>query len=129
MSNQYYIWVDHMQVPVTEEVYRAYKRSRWRENKRTRYRINVERSFEVYREAGFDVPDDELVEEIVEDSLLLEALLEALKTLTTDERALVDTLFYAEKTEREAAQILGIHPSTVHKRKMNVLSKLKKIFD
>lgn len=88
----------------------------------------MERSLDVFLADGFDIPSDEaLVDEIVEDKLLLEMLLAALAELTDDERSLIDSLFYQEKSEREIAGEIGISSIAVHKRKHKILSKLRGI--
>ena len=52
---------------------------------------------------------------------------EGIARLDTDEKALVQALFYEEMSEKEYAQVLGMSQPAVHKRKMKVLAKLKKI--
>ena len=48
---EYYITMkDGTKVPVTEEVYRAYKRPAWREHKRRIVRSEYERSLERFEE-------------------------------------------------------------------------------
>lgn len=127
MAERHIIYVNGGEVEVTEAVYRAYKRSVWNENKRARYRCDVERSLEKYLELGMDFASETLVEEIVTEQILLEALLDALKTLSDEERALINLLFYEEMTEREAAGIFNISSVAVHRRKTRILEKLKKI--
>ena len=58
---------------------------------------------------------------------MLEMLLAALAELTDDERSLIDSLFYQEKSEREIAGEIGISSIAVHKRKHKILSKLRGI--
>ena len=38
-------------------------------------------------------------------------------------------LYFLEKTEREIAALEGIYHNAVHKRKLRILSKLKKLFE
>ena len=59
-------------VPVTEEVYRAYKQSQWRESNRRRAVKERERSLEQVEEGVHIQSNEKLVEQIVEDKLLLE---------------------------------------------------------
>ena len=129
MAKEYFIRIGDQQVPVTEEVYRAFKRSAWAERKRRKVRADMERSLDVFMDDGFDIPSDEaLVDEIIEDKLLLEMLLEALAELTTDERRLIDALFYQDKSERDLAKETGIPQKTINNRKKAILKKLKKFF-
>lgn len=46
MSKQRYIWIKGVNVPVTEEVYRAYKQAEWREEKQDAVRTDRECSFD-----------------------------------------------------------------------------------
>ena len=114
-------------VPVTEEVYRVYKQSQWRESNRRRAVKERERSLEFIEEGGVHITSHEkLVEQIVEDKLLLEMLLKALETLTEDERFLIDEIYFQEKTEREVSAKLNIPKTNVHRLKEKILKKLKK---
>ena len=64
-------------MPVTEEVYREYKRPQWRETKQKKVRQMREFSLEYMTENGMEQiysDKQKLVEEIVEDNLMLEML-------------------------------------------------------
>ena len=125
MGKEYNIKLpDGMLVPVSEEVYRAYKRPQWREakKKKSKREVSLEKMDDVYT-----LSDEKLVEQIVEDKLLLEMLLKALETLTEDERFLIDEIYFHEKTERETAKILNMSHQTVHSKKNKIIKKLKKI--
>ena len=115
-------------VPVTEEVYRAYKQSQWRESNRRRAVNERERSLEQVEEGGVHITSQKkLVEQIVEEKLLLEMLLKALETLTEDERFLIDEIYFQEKTIREVASEVNIPFQTVHSKRNKIIEKLKKI--
>lgn len=130
MAKEYFIRIGDQEVPVTEEVYRAFKRPAWTERKRREVRTDMERSLDVFLDDGFDIPsNDTLVEEIVEDKLLLDMLLAALAELTADERNLIDALYYQEKSEREVSKETGVPHPTIHSRKVSVLQKLKKLLE
>jgi len=133
MAKDYYIVVDGEKVPVSEEVYRAFKRPVWAEKKRRqREQENgtTPLSLDSLTEAGFDVPTgDALIDEIVEDKLLLDMLLKALAELTDDERGLIDALFFKEQAERDLAKETGIPRKTIAYRKMKVLDKLRKLIE
>lgn len=131
MSKQRNIWIKGANVPVTEEVYRAYKQAEWREGKQNAVRADRECSFDFMLEHDFDgqaVTDQALVDEIVEDKLLLEMLLTALAELTADERGLIDALFYKEMSERDLSSETGVPQKTINNRKKAILKKLKKFF-
>jgi RNA polymerase sigma factor (sigma-70 family) len=126
MAKEYFIIVDGEKVPVSEEVYRAFKRPLWAERKRREVRAEHERSLEAFMDGGLDIPDGgKLVDAIVEDKLMLEMLFAALAELTDDERNLIDALFFEEKTEREAANALGLSQKAINKRRHKILEKLR----
>lgn len=132
MSKQRYIWIKGVNVPVTEEVYRAYKQAEWREEKQDAVRADRECSFDFMLEHDFDgqaVTDQALVDEIALDKLLLEMLLAALAELTDDERSLIDALFYQKKSEREAAREMNVPRNTLVYRRDKILAKLKEILE
>jgi len=73
------------------------------------------------------------VEDLAVDTVLLEQLHMALAELTEEERQLIDEIFFSQdgegKTEREAAESLGIHNMTLHNQKNRILAKLKKLMN
>lgn len=127
-QRQYYLTIDGEDVPVSEEVYRAYKRPVWTEHKRQersrrcigenghrcsgncskcdRQKNGAPLSLETLEDtSGNLLPTNEDVAEIVMYHLLLEKLYEELDKLApTDE--LILRLFSYGKSEREIAQIL-----------------------
>ena len=131
MKKEYYIKLNDGQVvPVTEEVYREYKRPQWREAKQKKVRQMREFSLEYMTENGMEhiySENQKLVEELVEDNLMLEMLMKALETLTDDERFLINELYFNEKSERDLANITGISQPAVHKRCNKILEKIKKM--
>ena len=131
MEKQKNLYINGEEVPVTEEVYRAFIRPIWREKKRRereKERGTKPLSLDKFLGAGFDIPsDDALVEEIVADKLLLEMLMDALDELTVEERGLIDAIYYDDLSERETARNVGVSQNTVNYRKNKILNKLKKI--
>lgn len=146
-DNQRYIEIDGEQIPVTEEVYRAYKRPFWAEHKQKerakrcrdakghrctddcrtcpKSREGSVLSLDRFREDGGIEPADSFdMAEFVADKLLLEELFAA---LTEDELALINALFYDDRTERDYAAELGISHQAVGKQKNKVISKLQKL--
>lgn len=91
MSKNWYILLDGIKVPVSEEVYRTYKRAEWREEKQDTVRKERESSLDFMSEHGFDgqaVADQELVEgnkyctqEIIKEELLEELFVNTLNKL------------------------------------------------
>ena len=144
-----YITIDGEQIAVTEEVYRAYKRPLWSDRKR-RERAGRCRSSEGRRctkdcrlcpesrdgnalsldrliEDGLEPADPFDMTEAVEENQLREQLRSAIRSLSAQERELLDDLFYAGMTEREVAAKLNLSQKTVNKRRHKVIEKLRTI--
>ena len=149
-SKEYYITIDGQQVPVTEEVYRAYMRPMWAEQKRQerekRCRVNGVRcmedcsqcphqrtgsvvSLDQLAEDGF-LPADRLadIEEIVAGRIMLEDLLRALDELDPDGKLMCE-LFGQGMSEREMTQVFGVSRPVIHKRLMRLFEHLRKILE
>lgn len=148
---QRYIEIDGEQIPVTEEVYRAYKRPLWKECKekeRAKRCRNVNSyrctkdcrtcdksrddgnlSLEKLLEDGFNIADPVDIAELIADKLLFEQLMTCLDELEPDERSLIDVLFYNDCTEHDYAAEIGISHQTVGKRKKKVLNKLRNLME
>ena len=129
MDKEYIIKLsDGTLVPVSEEVYRVYKQSQWRESNRRRAVNERERSLEQVEEGGVHITSQEkLVEQIVEDKLLFEMLLKALETLTEDERFLIDEIYFQEKSERDLARETNVSNVSINKKHHKIIKKLKKL--
>ena len=118
MDKEYFIELNGRQIPVSKEVYYAFKRPAWKERKRRQVRAEKELSLEAFADAGFEIPSGQaLVDEIVEDKLLLDMLFKALLELTEDERFLIN----------EIAREIGVSQPAIHKRRNRILGKLKKL--
>ena len=129
MEKEYFIELNGRQIPVSKEVYYAFKRPAWKERKRRQVREEKELSLEAFADAGFEIPSGQaLVDKIVEDKLLLDMLSMALSELTDDERFLINELFYQEKSERTVARETGLPQKTINNRKRAIINKLKKFF-
>ena len=75
-------------------------------------------------------PDEqESVESMVLHKLEVDKLHTALSLLTPEERALIQALFFEERSESELAVALGISQPAVYKRKMKILKKLKLLLE
>lgn len=151
MDKQYFIEQDGKQVPVTEEVYRAYKQPLWAEHKRKerekrcivsdgkggtkrcdgdcgkcdRQRTGSVLSLDSFAEDGFEVFDPaQDVAEIVADKLILEELFKALEELDPDSRRICK-LISQGASEREIATMFGIRQSTFNYRKNKLMAQLR----
>lgn len=66
-------------------------------------------------------------DEIVVDKLMNEMLHQCLDRLDTDERALIDALYFNNKTETELAIEYGISQQAISKRHLKIIRQIKKI--
>ena len=73
--------------------------------------------------------DEESVENTVLHKLEVDKLHTALAMLTPEEQALIQALFFEEKTERQYAEELGVYRNAIHVRKTKILKKLKKLLE
>lgn len=141
-----YIEIDGEQIPVTEEVYLAYKRPAWAEHKRKerekrcrdgsgnrctgdcsrcdKKRTGSALSLDKFTDEGFNVPASFELDELVADKLLLEQLYIALDELDPDNRKIME-LFGLGKSEREIAAEIGLSQKAVNKRKAKLFAKLR----
>lgn len=124
-------------VPVTEEVYRTYRRTGWNidDNNASYYDHEIQFSqliggdddnYENFHEfiGDADVTPTEAIDSIYKDSLS-----KAMSSLTADEADLITALFFEGKTERQYADELGVFRNAVHKKKTRILAKIKKIIE
>ncbi len=74
-------------------------------------------SLDVFLEDGFDVKCSQpSVEDTVADKLLYDKLYAALDQLTSEERSLIEELYFHEKSVRELSKEIGIPFQTIHSR-------------
>lgn len=146
-SIQRFIEIEGNQVPVTEEVYRAYKRPEWAEHKRKerekrcvgangsrctedcsncdKQRTGSVLSLEsLFEERGIEQADTVDIAELIADRMLLEELYAALEELTPDNRRIIE-LFGTGKSEREIAAEFGLSQKAVNKRKTKSFALLR----
>lgn len=145
-TTQRYITINEQQIPVTEEVYRAYKRPAWAEHKRRerekrcraengnrctgdcskcdKQRTGSILSLDKFTEEGFDVADTVDIAELVADKLLLEELYIALEELDPGNRRIME-LFSIGKSEREIANDIGLSQKAINKRKTKLFAQLR----
>ena len=56
-------------------------------------------------------------------------LFDCLSMLTEDERELINAIFFYGMTEREYAVQKGVYHNAIHKKKIRILKKLKKLME
>jgi RNA polymerase sigma factor (sigma-70 family) len=151
-STQRYIEIESRQIPVTEEVYHAYKNPVRAEQKRKQreWRCRDGRGVrcakdctqcEIYRigkgpsgnilsldvleeETEYVHPSKTNVEETVMYGILLEQLLKALDELDPDSRRICE-LIRQGASERDIAAEFGIRQSTLNYRKQKLMAQLR----
>ena len=132
MEKQYFLCVNGERVVVTREVYSAYWRPVWREAKR--HEADQEKGTVHYSNLDTDETNGEdlifdptlpSVEDMVEDSALLEKLRKCLLTLKPEEQWLVWELFYSRKSERIIAAEADVSQRTINRRRNRLLKKIK----
>lgn len=135
-------------VEVSTEIYDIYiqgeRKSRYFTDdlKREKIIVNQEKetvTFIPSREDSFDrlkdenkiqfMDDSESVENKVLKTLMIEKLFKSLELLDSDERKIIDAIYYEGKTEREISAETGIPQKTINNRKRKILAKLKKFMD
>jgi RNA polymerase sigma factor (sigma-70 family) len=146
-----YIKINGKEIPVTEEVYRAYKQPAWAEHKRkerekrcyisngkggtkrctadcskcdkqrTGSVLSLDRFEEDY---GFEPSNHVDIADMVLDRMLLEELYAALEELDPDSRRIMK-LFSIGKSEREIADIIGKSQKAINKRKAKLFTQLR----
>jgi len=127
----YVITVDGQDVPVNEDVYKAYSQA----DRRERYCAERDRGRLLSLDQMLDEGSETLMKHLAEQSIESaeeiaikriqekEALL-ALTCLAPDERRLVQSVVMKCVTEQEYADTIGISQVAVHKRKEKILKKL-----
>ena len=150
-NNQFFIRVQGQSVPVTEEVYRAYYRSKRRDRyfehdikietavydqagNVTGYKPAKEDSLDRLMEAGNDYADGcESVEDTAICTIMADKLRKSLRLLNEEERDLIEALFFSNDghgmTEQDYADKTGLSQQLVNARKQAILAKLKKFLE
>ncbi|OCN00448.1 MULTISPECIES: sigma factor-like helix-turn-helix DNA-binding protein [Caproicibacterium] len=71
----------------------------------------------------------ESVDEAAVKAVMIEKMLNCLKSLAPEEQLLIAALFFKDKSERQLSRETGIPQRTIHDRKTKVLTKLKKLME
>lgn len=124
-------------VEVTREVYNEFRRGEWRiEKNDDKHRANETPFSELI---GGDDGAFENFSEFIDNSLnpecifaehaKIKALYSAMSMFSDVDKQLLQALFFDGLTEREYAELTGVFRNAVHKRKVRILAKLKKIME
>ena len=128
----YTLVVKKKRIAVSKEVYTAYYHCRDREKYldelAQKNNISLEASIEKGIQLEYALASEE---ESIEYSIILKEMiakmLECLTLLADNEKQLIDALYFKGKSEYQIAAQLGITQQAVHKRKVKILFKLKKL--
>jgi DNA-directed RNA polymerase specialized sigma24 family protein len=149
-AKSYYLPIDGQEIPVTEEVYRAYKQPAWTERKRqerekrclisdgkgktkrcmedcskcTRQRNGSVLSLDKFVEDGYEISDPLDMDELLAERLLLEALAAALNELDPINKRIAE-LYGEGLSERQIAHEVGLSQKTINNRKASIFNQLR----
>lgn len=150
-TKQYYLTIEGQEVTVTEEVYRAYKRSIWAEHKRndrqklcqvsdgkgglkrctedcskcSRTKEGSFLSIDGLEEAGYSVEDrSQDVAEIVAEKMLLEELFMTLEELDPNSHRICELLMEG-RSKREIARLMSIPQSSFEYQFKKLMASLR----
>lgn len=128
----YYIRVQDIQVPVTEEIYKAYCQGARKERyfRESDYRnktffYDALDTEELNGNEMFCDPAAESVESLAERRWLGEGLREAIKDLNEGEKELLGRLYLYEESLRAIARSSGVPVTTLQARHRRLLQKLR----
>lgn len=119
-------------VEVSEEVYKAYKRTEWSINKKDaafRERILTFSELKGEVENFNEMMSDEDSAKNAETKIFTAKLREALKVFSESDKELIKKLFFENKTERECAEYYGINQKNINKKKQRILCSLNKLLN
>ena len=140
-EKKYTVVCNGTKVEVTEAVYKLYvtdpeneeRQYRWSkvsrieidtENEKVIFVPSREDSIDRLSELGFEFEDTSFSIDALDTAVTVE---QALDQLTFDERYIIESLFYNERSERELANELGVTQFKIHYDKMKILSKMNKL--
>ena len=132
-AKRWFIPLQGCLLEVDEQFYNEY----YKEYERNKYLAALDRKNNVLSIEAFDsdddngvdfiVDEDEDVERQVTDKLMAEHIRYIVSLLPSDERELIEALYFKGYSERQWSKISGIPQRTVCYRKNVILQKLKKI--
>ena len=125
------------EVEVPEAVYHICRRTGWNidDNNESFYAHEIQMSgliggedgaYENFREF---INTENTPDSVVPEQLQTEELRRIIAQLSESDRRLIRAISYDGLTEREYADRLGVYRNAVHKRKIRILTKIKKILE
>lgn len=132
----YYIKIKETQVPVTEEVYKAYckgarKERYFRESdiKNQLFFYDALDTEELNGSEMFWDASAESVEDAAEKNILIEKLKHNISQLSKEDKELLSRLYVYGDSLRRAAKTMKVPATTLQARHQRLLKKLKKILE
>ena len=121
------------ETPVTEDVYRCYKRTNWNIDDNNASFFDHETQFSqliggddgAYEDFHEFVSESNPTEQAVLQSIQREQLLEMLPLLDDKEREVIDLLYFKGLSAAEAGRSLGISERAVNKRKQSAFKRIR----
>lgn len=134
-ADKLFIPLHGMLMEVTEETYKdLYKSKRRQKYINERSAENGDFSYDMLTNDDFNgedilADDNEPIDEQVIRKIMTDKLKDALPLLSEDEQKLIREIFYEELSERSLAEKYGVSQVAIHKRKVKILEKLKKLLE
>lgn len=134
MEKEYFIFVEGQRVVVSKEVYQAY----WHETNKENYRRQLDKQNQLLffcdldHDGNFEsnLADDRIdVEKLVEAKQRIDELNRALSMLSSEEREIINALYFRDEATRSLAGELGLHKTTLLRRRDRILKKMKSILE
>lgn len=134
MPKEYYLYVNGQKVKVSEQIYKVY----WREKEHEKYLEQVDKKNHLLFFSSVDhdghfvnnIVDESVdIEKIVETQMMIEALRYSLSKLTTEERDIIERLYFNDETLSSIASEKKVSYQAIQGRKNNILLKLRKFIE
>ncbi len=130
-KSKYFIYVSKRLLEVSQDDYIKH----YREIERNKYlkKLDIEHGLismddmDNGQTVGCETSED--IAASVDRDCLKRKLFDCLSILTEDERELIDAIFFYGMTEREYAAQKGVYHNAIHKKKIRILKKLKKLME
>ena len=132
-ADKFFIPLHRMLMEVTEEQYKEFYKSQRRQKYIDEQSAkNGDFSYDMLTTDDFNgediLPDkSEPLDEQIVQKIMTDKLKSALPLLAEDEQKLIREIFYENLSERTLAEEYGVSQVAIHKRKVKILEKLKKI--
>jgi DNA-directed RNA polymerase specialized sigma24 family protein len=127
---EFKIKINNEIISVSEEVYITYYKMARRERYLTEVSLKKDLSYNQLMDKEYPIeakmiePQKRIEDEVIE-KIMIDKMTRAIKNLTDNERIIINELFFDGKSERELANLMKIPRTTLHSKKIKIISKLK----